>query len=94
MKTFTHRNQPYGTIIFTIESEEPVLAPETPNSSNEYIQNRASEGWIELTGTIVTGSELSRAYTQTTVRDLIGMRYTLQVPKAAFEAGSYTTAAM
>jgi hypothetical protein len=89
MHTFTHHNQPYGTVTFTVESVDPVQ----PNGE-EYMRNRAKAGWVRLTGTVVTGSETSRIYQHTSTRDLAGTAYKLEVPPAAFEKGSYTTVAM
>lgn len=94
-RTFTHYNQPYGTIIFTIETDEPVQAPSSSKTpSNEYMFIQATKGYRILTGMIIEGSETSRLFHYTHTKDLQGQRYTLTVPAESYTNGYHTTVAM
>ena len=99
MKEFTHYNQPYGTVTFTVESVTPVaelMKDKTPDpfGSGAYLFHRAKKGWLELKGTVVQGSETSRLFHATHTKDLSGKPYSLQVPPEAYAQGEYTTVAM
>jgi hypothetical protein len=94
-KTFTHYNEPYGTVTFTVEVDEPVLYPEDERTpANEYAFLRAEAGWRRVSGTVVEGVEVSRLFQHTARRDLRGRPYSLEVPPHAYEAGEYRTVAM
>ena len=90
MKTITHHNQPYGTVVFTAESVAPVL-PQEPGS---HITARAEAGWVEVRGKVLKGSVTSRLLNHTHTLDLTGSSYSLQLPPEDFERGEYTSVAM
>jgi len=91
MKTFTHHNEPYGTVIFTIERTEPCVADE---DSDDYIKYRADNGYMMLFGTVTKGSETSRLFQFTSTTDLKGQKYDLLVSPRDLEAGYRRTIAM
>ena len=93
-QTFTHYNQPYGTVIFTIETDEPVLAPSSKTPSNEYLFIQAAKGYRILTGTVVEGSETSRILHHSHTKDLKDQQYKLTVPADSYTNGYHTTVAM
>ena len=94
-RTFTHYNQPYGTVIFTIETDEPVLTPSSLKTpSNEYRFIQAAKGYRILTGTVIEGSETSRVLHHRHTKDLKGQPYNLTVPADSYANGYHTTVAM
>lgn len=93
-KLFTHHNQPYGSVTFTVDHVEPVTAPKERYVGNDYIANRAAKGWVRLNGVVVEGSETSRIFHHKSTTNLAGQAYVLEVPPHAYAAGHYTTVAM
>lgn len=96
MTTFTHYNEPYGTVKFTVDRVEDVTydGPKYMHGAIDSRWMRASKGWKRLFGTVIEGVERSRIFQHTSVRDLAGEKYMIEVPPRAFEDGSYRTVAM
>ncbi len=91
---FCYTHQPHGTVYFTIESIQPVSAPNERTAGNAYCFNRAADGWLRLTGTVIRGSVTSRLFHATSSRDLEGESYSVEVPPEDFKRGHYATIAM
>ena len=94
-ETFTHHNQPYGSVTFRVESSKIVSEPQEPeNRINQWRYIRARRQWRILQGVVIKGIKVSRVgwFSQTT--DLTGMKYSIEVPPETIQAGEYTTVAM
>ena len=83
MDTFRHENQPYGTVIFTLESIKMI-----PQDSER------KAGWYHLEGKVVKGSITSRMFQHKSTRDITGEDYTLTVSPRDFERGFRISVAM
>mgnify|MGYP003147251932 CR=1 FL=1 len=94
MSKFTHHNEPYGTVVFAIESVTRCAMPERRFIGNSYLVSRAEKGWLNLTGTVIRGKERSRLFGSTSSRDLKGRPYTLAVSPAEFAKGFKRSIAM
>ena len=98
MNNFKHHNQPYGTIEFTVESVEPVVA-ETWMLNGEEMPphystvNRAKAGWVKLSGIVVKGGVTNRLFHHTSFTDYTGQDYSLEVSPDELERGYKTSVA-
>jgi hypothetical protein len=90
-RVMVHDSQPYGSVLFTIESLDRVTARE---NSPQYIKNRAAKGWVKVRGTVLKGGVTSRAFQYSSTRNLTGTRYDIECPREDYEAGLYITVAM
>jgi len=91
MKTFTHHNEPYGTVIFTVERTEDCVANE---DSEDFQKYRADNGYMMLFGTVIKGSKTARLFQFTSTTDLKGQKYSLLVSPRDLETGYRRTIAM
>lgn len=90
-KTFTHHNQPYGSITFIIEEIEPCTAKE---GDPDWVKYRADNGFLNIGGTVIEGTETNRIFQYTATRDLKGTKHSICVSPHDLDAGSKTTVAM
>ncbi len=91
MKTFTHHNQPYGTVKFTVDKVELCTADE---NSEEWEKNRAKAGWLVLSGVVVEGSVTSRMFQYANTKDIAGQSYTIAVTPTEYAKGVQISHAM
>lgn len=91
MDILTYDSQPYGIQKIEINNVAPVVAS---GDSEDYIKCRASEGWVEITGTVIEGRTASRGFGHTSHRDLKGEKVTLQMPRTSYDKRYHITVAM
>ena len=92
---FIHYNQPYGTVVFLVDKQEPVerSGPEFQYGSRNHTWFQAENGYVVISGKVVSGSETSRLFQHKTTRDLTGEDYSLVVPRESLLQGFHTTVA-
>ena len=94
VSTFVHHNEPYGTVVFAVQSVTPCVMPSPRGKGDSYLAYRAEHGYLDLRGTVVRGKETSRLFHATATRDLRGQPYSLAVTPAEYARGFKRTIAM
>lgn len=90
--TITRHYQPSTVETWKITEISPVEASEKDPS---WIQNRAAKGWINVIGEIVEGSEVSRLFSASSVKEYKGQILRDQIPpEFLVDGASYITVNM